>query len=168
MKIDKNTLYADFVIYEDVLTDESQKALQQAVKEAYIDYYDLTIKDLFDCLRGRFDVIGLQAGKEQEATALQGLWVKGFSKWCEAFIKLIEGYALPQTIEAQQAAAKCLKMKFEESVLIFLREYFGLQSFKACYTLQVTDYIIAKRDAYNKAVFERQIAILTNQKMNKK
>lgn len=168
MVIDAKTLYADFFAIEDVLTDESQKALQEAVDKAFVSYYDLTIKNLFECLRGDFSVIGVIKGREADITALQGVWMRGFTKWCDKFIKLIETYTPPATMEAKKAQEFCVKQKFEESVLVFMREYFALHSFSAVYDLQVSDYILAKRDSYNKAVFEQAFARITAQKFKSK
>lgn len=165
MKINKDTLYADFFAIENVLTEESNTAIKEAVKRAFVGYYDMTILNLFQCLRGDFSVIGVNG--EKDITVLQGVWMREFAKWCEQFIKLIESYAPPVSAEAKQAQERCIKQKFEESVLVFLREYFSLHDFSSAYNLKVSDYILAKRDSYNKAVFEYSLAQLTAKKYKK-
>lgn len=168
MQITDKTLYKDFFILEDVLTEESEKSLLQASQAKYKDYYDLTIGELFAIMAGDVSLIDVNKDKPEEITALQAFWLKHFKNWLDTFIKTIETYALPMTAEARQASLSCLKPSFNESVILFMREYFGLHSFDEVYKLKVTDYILAKRDAYNKAMFEMAITKITTSKMSKK
>lgn len=168
MRIDANTKYVDFFGYENALTDDALKALRQGAQMAYKSYYSLTIREMFACMHGDFSLVGLEIGKEEELTAFAGVWITGFKDWIEEFIKTLKGLQPPQTLENQQAAAKCIKVEFEESVLVFCREYFNLQSFDAVYDLSVSDFLIAKKDAYNKAIFERTLSQLMTKKYNSK
>lgn len=161
MKLDRSTLYIDFIPFENCLTDESEKELSKAVFSVFPPYLSLSIHELFQCLRGDFSIIKYDESKE--ITAFQAFWIKHFQTWLEDFVAMIERYNIPPTGAQKRASEKCLKQKFEESVLIFCREYFGLHSFKAVYDLPITDYILAKRDSYNKAVYERALAEYTAQ-----
>ena len=53
------------------------------------------------------------------------------------------------------AASVCYPVEFGESLLLFSREYFQLHSFKEASNINLADLLIAKKDAYNKAAFER-------------
>jgi len=81
----------------------------------------------------------------------------GFADYMENFSKMFERMTLRGTAEQQQAQMVCLRVGFEESVLVFLQDFFGLHSFKEAEDITVNEYLIAKKSAYNKAAFERKL-----------
>lgn len=155
MKVDKNTLYRDFESvepYVDALT--LNEIREGAVRDKFGDagFYSLTIGafidaafyNVYDCL---FDRNG--------ETVFDRYKLSAFAVWLNEFIAAAEGLTLKPTAKQIAAASGCRKVTFEESVYFFMREYFGLASFDAVRDLTVSDYLLAKKDAYNKQVIER-------------
>lgn len=155
MIITEKTQYIDFIAIEDVMTDEAAAQLDEATAAKYGSYYDLSLRDFFAVMRKDFSCVGYDGGDDLDV--LQGHWIHGFAAFVDKLTNIVKSYQLPQTAESMAAAAKCTKITFEESVLFLCREYFALHSFDAVYSLTISDYILAKKDTYNKVVFDREI-----------
>ncbi len=122
-----------------------------------LHYGELRIADFFGCMRCDFSVIGVDSSTWNNATQAQYIWAMGFADYLDGFGKILERLTPSASPEQRQAQGVCLSVSFEESVLVFIRDYFGLRSFKAAEELTINEYLIAKKDTYNKVTFERKL-----------
>lgn len=158
LKIDRNTRYEDFRMWEPLLADGMADAIRKAaVRNRFgVDgFWNMTLGDMFSILAG--DMTRLTWGVSPDSVF--GVYInKAFSSFMEDFIGKLKSLTLPPTQDAMQASQGCLNVAFDESVYVFCREYFGLHGFEAVEGLKVADFIMAKKDAYNKAVVDRNVA----------
>lgn len=98
-------------------------------------------------------------------TVLEIYWISGFKEFIEGFLKTLENLNIKETPEERQASTFCISSSFQESILIFTRNYFNLTSFEAVGEIKLGEYLIAKKDSYNKVMFEKSYnKIIMNKK----
>ena len=61
-----------------------------------------------------------------------------------------------------------LKISWDEAILVFVRDYFGLHSFKDAERITMGEILIAKRATYNREKFQRKLAKIQTAKLHKK
>ena len=163
MNITKETSYTDFALEEEEFIDEeTEDKIIEASKEVYGDYYDLTIENLID-----FTTEGTDAYDElmdEKITVFRVYWFKGLSEFLKTYLNLLKNFVVKESPEESIASKACYPVEFGESLLIFAREYFGLHSFKEASQITLSDLLIAKKDAYNKSVFEKTYTALITKK----
>ena len=81
--------------------------------------------------------------------------VRAFSAWLRDFVALVDSFSLKPTAKQIRYANGCVEMSFDESVYVFLREYFNLPRFDDVLGLTVGDYLLAKKDNFNRMTIER-------------
>lgn len=163
MKIDKYTLYRDFVAVEPYVEAPKLEELRRAAvadKFGMEGFYGLTLGELLDGMRGDFDAL-MDCGGD---TVFDHYRVTAFCEWLKEFVAVVNGLTLKPTAKQIAQSSGCKSLTFEESVYYFVRSYFGLPNFDAVRELTVGDYIMAKKDDFNKAVIDRNIS---NSLMNK-
>lgn len=163
MKIDKYTLYRDFAAVEPYIEAPKLEELRRAAvadKFGKVGFYGLTLGGLLDAMNGDNDAL-LDCNGE---TVFDLYRVAEFSVWVNEFIAVVNGLTLKPTAKQIAQSSGCKSLTFEESVYYFVRSYFNLPNFDAVRDLTVGDYIMAKKDDYNKAVVDRNIS---NSLMNK-
>lgn len=164
MTIDFSKPYSKYVDILPFVTDASRKELmEQAAKIR--DPYTLTLAEFFACADGDFecvikDVANLSTG--------EALWLDVFKAFMTDFGKILEKLVIPQTPEQKQASANCLPVEWQEGMLVFVRSYFGLKSFTEAENITIGDYLLAKKDEYNTAIFQRNMAKIQTQKIHNK
>lgn len=155
MIVDKDTLYSDFACFEERITDGEREALKaSAVRSVFGDdgFYSLTIGQLLDCAGGRLGCLFTHGGISVFDMYIQ----MAFADWLGGeFSTLLEALTLKPTAKEQTYSRGCKSVTFEEGVLLFCRRYFGLHGFKEAEALRVSDYVIAKKDDYNRSLIER-------------
>lgn len=157
MKIDKYTLYRDFEAFEPYIEATKLEELQQAAvrdKFGKVGFYGLTLGGLLDAMNGDNDALFDCNGE----TVFDLYRVAEFSVWLNEFVAVVNGLTLKPTAKQIAQSSGCKQLTFEESVYYFVRSYFGLPNFNAVRDLTVGDYIMAKKDDYNKAVVDRNIS----------
>lgn len=161
LKVDKHTKMRDFVRYEAVLADgEAARLKAAAVRDMYGDdgFYAMTLGDFFTVTGG--DVRPLGA----DGTVYATYRVRAFADFVDTFIQSLRRLTPQPTAEQVRQSAGTIPCQFDESVLVFCRSYFGLHSFAEVELLTVADLLLAKKDTYNQAVVERNIAARLNAK----
>lgn len=160
MQISALDKYADLLGVLDVLTDGTRERIGSQMADHLKPFYSLTLEEFFACLRCDFSCIGLQRPEDlAEMSVAQGLWVERFAPFVEEFIKVCEALKPPQAPDEVTKVAGLKPCTFEEAALLFSREYFGLHSFTDAAKTTLGDYVIARKDTYNKALQTRaQIA----------
>lgn len=158
MKIDRDTKYDDFIALEPYMAEGEAERLQgEAVKSLYGEdgFYNMTLGDMFAVLSG--DPSPLCRGVEPQSV-FAVYRTRAFAEFVNGFIENMKRLTLPPTAEQVKHAQGCLPSQFDESVYVFCRNYFGLRGFAEVEALKVADLLLAKKDSYNHAVVERNIA----------
>jgi hypothetical protein len=161
--VDKYTLYKDFARIEPYIEAPKLNEIRQAAvrdKFGKVGFYGLTLGGLLDAMNGDNDALFDCNGE----TVFDLYRVAAFSVWLNEFISVVNGLTLKPTAKQIAQSSGCKQLTFEESVYYFVRSYFNLPNFDAVRELTVGDYIMAKKDDYNKAVVDRNIS---NSLMNK-
>lgn len=165
MKITAQTKWSKIANLEPFFSEDTRKAMTEAAEAQFGDYYALTLDALFELLNGDFSAM---LGNTDDPTALQVAWAKGFAEFAKTLTDTLDGMTIkPDAVEVR-AQAGTLKMSFQEGVLVFCRDYFGLPSFAACGTLTVGDFLLAKKAAYNIAVAQRNMRTIQEQKFKRR
>lgn len=165
MQVTNETKYSDFAPHEKYIKDESVQAIYDAAEEQFGKMYDLEFHAFWQCSNGDFTEI---LGDASDPTVLQVYWAKRFAKFVEEFANALKQMTLPQSPEEMRAAQGLLKISWDEALLTFTREYFGLHSFREAERITMGEILIAKRATYNRDKFQRQMAKIQTQKMKKK
>lgn len=144
MTITAANKFSDFAPYADVLTDESDKKLKQAAERTYKPCFMLTLNEFWGCLHGNFELLGDMS----EPSVLQVYWLKRFADFCEEFSNTCERL---QTTEEKDGNlfTGCVQLQPEESMLLFVRSYFGLKTFAEAGECTIGEYVLARKDRYN-------------------
>lgn len=151
---DKTKFY-EIAPFIEFLKESTTKELKRAAEAKYGDTWGITLGQFIEFSKGNFKSIGFDRERPDELTALQYFYIAAFKDMAEGFTKALEALRPPQTTEAEEAAKACKKMSFEESMLVFCRDYFGLHNFNDARSLQIADILLAKKDRYNHVAFEK-------------
>lgn len=143
----------EFATLEYYFTEcQKEQITKAAVKEITGgDFYEIKISDFFSMTNGMFANIDIN-------TVFGIYFIKAFPRFLEGFIETIEALAPPVSAKDKLYISGTKTIDFETSVYLFCREYFGLKSFKDVDGLTIGEYIVAKTDAFNKAVIEKNIS----------
>lgn len=162
LKVDRHTKWADFAEWVPLLADGQEERIERA---AILDRYPrdrfgnegflkMPIGELLLILSG--DTTPLLT--EEADTVFDRYRVAAFQRWVGKLIEDLARLTPPITPEAQAKTQGVLPSSFDESVYIFCRNYFSLPSFSAVEELSVGEYVMAKKDAYNAAIVDRNTA----------
>lgn len=165
MLITPETKYSEIADAEKYLTSQSVEALKRAADKVYTSMYDLTFADFHACANGDFSDI---LGNMTDPTVLQVYWCKRFADFVKEFANMWQEMQIQQTPEEKRAAKGLLKTDWAENVLVFLKDYFGLRSFKEAEKITVGEILIAKRARFNEETYRRNLARIQTQKITKK
>jgi hypothetical protein len=165
MLITKATKYKDFQGIEKYVSEKSIQALYAGAEKQFGGMYDLEFGSFWECSNGNFEGV---LGDMQEPTVLQVYWMKRFEKFVEEFAEQLKGLTITPNADEQRASAGMLKVGWAEAMLIFLKDYFGLHNFKDAERITIGEILIAKRAAYNRDTFQRNLAAINKQKMRRK
>lgn len=156
MKVTSETRYEDFAAFEPLLAKgEAERIEAAAIAEAFGDgFMGMKVGELLACQKG--DLSPLLKGGGQ--TVFDVYRARGFKKFMDRLIAMLKAATMPATAEDMAARSGVLKTTFEESVYTFCRQYFNLASFAAVDDLTVAAYVLAKRDDFNRATVDRNMA----------
>lgn len=163
MTITSKTAYADFEQYESVLTPESVQEIQHAAQEYFKPYYMLTLNEFLGLLQKDFQLLG----DLKEPSVLQVYWLKGWKSFLEEFTKTCETLN-EKDPNAETLQDGCVKLQPEENMLIFVREYFGLQSFTEAGEVTIGEYVLARKDRFNQNRMRRNFEAQQIKKLKSK
>lgn len=163
MTITSKTKYKDFEQYEAALTAEQLQEIKHAAEQQYKSCYMLTIDEFFGIIVGDYSILG----DMNEPSVLQVFWLKRFADFCEEFAKSCERMSLKDPTK-QSLTNGCIEVEPQESMLIFVREYFGLPSFFAAGERTIGEYLTARKDRYNDAVMRKNSEAEQRRKMKVK
>lgn len=162
MLITDQTKYSELAHVEKYLTEQAVRELYNAAEVKFGSMYDLTFAQFHACANGNYSEI---VGDMTDATVLQIYWCKRFGEFVKEFAETLSKITLTQTPDEKRACTGLLKTDWAEGLLVFIRDYFGLQSFKAAENITLGEVLIAKRAQYNNDLFRRNLARIQTQKI---
>ena len=165
MLITAKTKYREIAEAEKYFTPQSVEDLKRAAENTYTSMYDLTFAGFHACANGDFSGV---LGDMTDPTVLQVYWCKRFADFVKTFADMMQKMQLPQTPEEKRAENGLLQTDWAESVLVFLKDYFGLRSFREAEAITVGEILIAKRARFNEDTYRRNLARIQTQKITKK
>ena len=150
--------------YEGVLTTKSEDELKRSAEQVFKPVHTLTINEFFGVVNGDYSVLGDMS----DPTVLQVYWLKRFAEYVETFADICKRTRVEPTAEQQQAAKGCVQIEPAEGMLIFVRSYFGLHSFREAGEITMNEYVMARKDTYNNALIRRNMEKIQMCKLNTK
>lgn len=147
-----------------LVSKKDRKKLYDAAQEVLGYYGELRLGAFLACSHGDFSCIGVEGEEWYKATNAQYLWAMGFKDYVKSLCKTMQSLAVPMTPEQQQAQSACLRVSLDESLLVFVRSYFDLGSFREAEAITMNEVVIAKRDAYNRGIYECKLQQIINRK----
>lgn len=157
IQVNADTVYQDFLMWEPLMAKGMADAIMSgAVRDKYGDdgFWGMTLGELFSVMAG--DTTPLTGGRPETVFAVYR--AKAFSKFVDELVGTLKRLTPPPTPNAISASQGCLDYAFDESVYVFCLHYFNLHTFADVERLKVADLIMAKKDAYNQAVVDRNMA----------
>lgn len=168
MQVTESTKLFEIGAFLPFIEQSSVKDLKSAAERLYGNPWGLTLGEFFAYSEGDYSGIGVDFGHADQITALQYYWMESFKDMCKTLNQSLTALSVAPTPDAKKACVACRKMSFQESVKVFCREYFGLASFREVDDLTLDDLLLAKKDSYNKAIFEKGMAEIHKQKTQSK
>ena len=86
------------------------------------------------------------------------LTVEAFGEFIDQISDTLKRLTLPATPESVKLASGTMPSEFTESVYLFCRQYFGLKNFEDADGLKVSEYLLARKDDYNRQIVDRNVA----------
>lgn len=135
-----------------------------AAEQVFGSMYDLTFTEFWACSNGDFSILG----DISNPTVFQVYWQKRFEQFVKEFAEALKRLTIAQTPEEAQASQGLVKVTWDEGILTFLQQWFGLHNYKEAEQITIGEILIAKRAAYNREKFQRQMSKIQMSKLNKK
>lgn len=164
MIVTPETLYTEFQPVEDCVDEASKTDLMKAAERAYKACNELTLDEFWGVMNGDYSLLG----NLDEPKVLQVYWLKRFAQFVDEFGNECKRTQLEPTPEQRQASQGTLEMLPVESMLVFVRQYFGLHSFADCGRITIGEYLTARKDHYNDALIQRNYEKIQREKLKLK
>lgn len=164
MQVTERTKYSEFLQFEQYVAPESAQELKRAAERIFKPCHLLTIAEFWGVQAGNYELLGDMS----DPTVLQVYWLIRFKEYCKVFLETLEKLKTPQTPEQAQASIGTVEIPPQQNMLVFVREYFGLHSFKDAEQCTLNDYILARKDKYNQAVMQHNYLNAQKAKVKKK
>lgn len=167
MLVTSNTLWRDFESIADIVSEETKERITLAAMRERLgvkSWYDMTVGVYLDYVSG--DVA--QAGIKDDATVYEHYYAEALQAFAEQFAKTLEALTLKREGDEIAASEGCVPMSDVEGALVFLRRYFGLPSFNDVRKLTLNEWLIAKHDDFNNALFRRNYNKIQQRKSKQK
>ena len=151
---------------EKYVSKKGQEKLKLAAEQELGSTYDLPFDTFWQCCGGDFSHLG----DATNPTVLQVYWVKRFKEFVEEYTAALKALVVRPTADEEKATAEAglLEVTFGESMLVFLRDYFGLPSFEEAGRRTMAELLIAKRATFNQERYKRKLTQIQTAKLHKK
>lgn len=152
MIVKRETLYSEFKPFERCITDETLDQLEKGAQEVFGQYTTLTIDEFFGLMDGDYSILG----DTSHPSVLQVYWAKGFQSFCTNLAKMCERLQVPEDPNRTKLLEHgCVQLEAQESVLVFVRDYFGLPSFFEAGKRTIGEYLLARKASFNAAMMRK-------------
>lgn len=168
MSIDPTSNFVPYAILLENMDEGSRQRLEEDAERVYGSPWGMKLRDFFACMDKDYSIIGLSNDNLLSASVRQYVWLKMFIECEERVAELLKSWQVPQSPDAQKASSKCVKMQPKESVIVFVRRYFGLKNFDETMEIPLCDFILAKHDEFNSSMFQYMMGEIQKQKFKKK
>lgn len=154
MLITPATKYVDFVESEKFLKEGESKRIEELAETFFVSCWKLTIaqfaqctKQNFKCILGDYDVLN--------PSVLEVYWLKRFGRFIEEFATAVSNLQVAADPEDADIMSQLPKTDIIESMLVFTRSYFNLQSFSDAEKMTLDEFILAKKDTFRNELYRR-------------
>lgn len=155
MQITRETIYTDeFAALAPYLTAQTRSELVRAAQDIYGDFWGTTLDEFVALSEGQVP----NFVNEDVPTVLQVYWMQGFKDFVQEYVLQLQRLQVPKSAQEQAAESGLIKVPMSEGLIVFTRNYFGLKSFEEAGKKTVLDYLIARRDVFNSAMFNKKLA----------
>ena len=154
MKVDKHTTIEQWAPLAAYVSDADKARVKAAAVRSMFGeagFYGMTVGQLTAVVEGDVRPLYDSGGR----TVFDTMRVEAFGEFVDEFVSVLNGLKLPPTAEGFRAQAGTRHHGFSEGIYVFCRNYFGLASFTDADRLKVSEYVLARKDDYNRAVVER-------------
>lgn len=167
MIITESTTYEEAAAFIELMSEDQKAILNQRAVELFGDPWGMKIGEILGMIEKQADSFPFNI-HSADITLLQYLWMQQLDDFFNRLSKILERFKVAETQEQKQASQGSLKMSFREGVLVFLRSYFGLHTFDEALELPLADFLLAKKDEYNKTIFNINYARISARKSKTK
>lgn len=115
-------------------------------------WWGITVGTFIKATRG--DLEDLHVTKDGQVTCYGYYLVKGFGAFVDEFIRVARNLTPPAS-PSEPSSAGCYQIQIDEAMLVFCRRYFGLHSFREAEQITLAEWLIARRDEFNRVILER-------------
>lgn len=159
MKVTNDTLFATFQPIIKCLKSGEVEKIKQAAPVAVIGaggYYDLTIAQ-WNAITAHNDLscISEKMTDPLRCSVYEYYCAMGLADFIKSYCDALKNLTLSPDAKEQAAQRQCKQMTPTEGLLIFARKYFGLHSFRDAEQVTLGELLLAKKDAYNEAAFQK-------------
>lgn len=146
------TLWSDFAPYAEIVSEGSKAALRVAALQKYAN-----VESIWELPCGLLAQVfgGDDSWVPKSDTALAVLYVQAVADMRKQVGEVLQRFCIEPTAKERQWQNGCIEMTAGESIMVFVRRYFGLQSFKAAEKISVGEYIVARHEVYNDMLTQR-------------
>ena len=156
MEIRHDTLYRDvFAALQHMRPGEEAKLIAAAAAYHLGEggWWGIEVGAFVKATRGDFADLGVEM--DNNITCYGFYLVKGFGAFVDEFLKVAKNTTPPATPGEAGLTAGCYQIQLDEAMLVFCRRYFGLRSFHEAEHITLSEWLIARRDEYNRIICER-------------
>lgn len=153
----------DFEALQYINDEEKAKLTERAVK-VIGEFEQMQLGDFLHVMSGDLESMGIN---REHPTVAQYLWVVALGEYVNTFVDAQKSLQMQQTEMEKKAGDGCPEFDFEQSVMLFCQEYFGWDNFDIN-RIQVWEYLLAKKNAYAKRLFQSNYDALLSKKYKTK
>lgn len=157
LKVDRHTTLDEFGPWRQYISaDDMAKVRKAAVRDRFGEegFYGMTVGDLTTVLSGDPRPLYRSGGR----TLYDAEVVEAFGEFIDQLYDTLKRLTLPPTADGVRLSAGTLPSRFAESLYLFCRQYFCLKNFESADGIKVSEYLLARKDDYNRQVVDRNTA----------
>ena len=157
MKIDRHTLVSEFSPFVRFVDEEAMERVRKAAvrdKFGEAGFYGMTVGDFTTVIAGDPRPLYDSGGR----TVFDNCRVDAFKAFIDELAATLKRMKLPPTADSVRMTSGTIPVEFVESIYLFCRNYFNLPSYDKADALKVSEYLMARKDDYNRQVIDRNVA----------
>ena len=158
---DKNTrlrkMQSKIICFPEII-EKAKAEITDVINHSIFDFFGMTISEF---LRLQENILPDKVNKflsKRKTTFFDYIKiVNAFEQGAKAFEQILIDTTIQAEADEEAARAGLLEVTTEESMLTFLRDYFGLQSLDKAQDLTLYEYITARKITFNNAKFQKNL-----------
>lgn len=168
MKITNKTKFrkiAKLLLLFPEITEQTKSQITRILPTDTFDYFGMTVKEFLQLQENKMPKKIERMLKNRRLTFFKYVEILNtFEAGTKQFSAFIEKTNIEQSQDEAMASVGLLDLTAEESILEFLRGYFNLQKYEQAHEYTLYEFMIAKKNAYNRQLFEKNFANLQKNK----